>query len=111
MAVALEGEADGGSGGAAAATATAGAAAGGAKLGLHLSDGGAFATSDGVRTPSSAATRSSSTATVGLGLGRRTLGPLIAWYVRPRVGLRAPTFHGVAVDVALQVGVSLGGGR
>lgn len=45
------------------------------------------------------------TATVGVGLGRDR------WFVRPQLTLRAPHFHAVGTDVAVQVGARLGGGR
>lgn len=36
-------------------------------------------------------------------------GPLRAWAVRPQVGLRAPTFHGVGIDLAVEATARLGG--
>lgn len=36
-------------------------------------------------------------------------GPVSAWAVRPQVGLRAPTFHGVGIDLGLDATVRLGG--
>jgi hypothetical protein len=38
-------------------------------------------------------------------------GRVSAWAVRPQLGLRAPTFHGVGVDLGLDATVRLGGAR
>lgn len=43
------------------------------------------------------------TATAGIGLGRG------AWFVRPQLTLRAPYFHGLGTDFAVQIGARLGG--
>ncbi|MCB9689835.1 MAG: hypothetical protein H6738_23385 [Alphaproteobacteria bacterium] len=42
-------------------------------------------------------------------LGHQVRGPLEAWYVRPQLGLRFPTFHGVGIDAGLELGVRFGG--
>ena len=44
------------------------------------------------------------TLTAGIGLGRN------AWFVRPQLTFRGPYFHGLGTDVALQIGMRLGGG-
>lgn len=48
------------------------------------------------------------TTSAGLELGHTLSdGPFDAWFVRPQVGLRIPTFHGVGVDLAVAGGVRL----
>ncbi|MBX2804020.1 MAG: hypothetical protein KTR31_40465 [Myxococcales bacterium] len=59
----------------------------------------------------SLAGRAWATVTPGLELGRRTPGTrgIDAWFVRPQLGMRLPTAHGVGLDLAVQVGLRLGG--
>ncbi len=46
------------------------------------------------------------TASTGVELGHTVAkGAVGAWFVRPQVGLRFPTFHGVGVDLAVAGGV------
>ncbi|MEN0065721.1 MAG: hypothetical protein AAGA48_26520 [Myxococcota bacterium] len=45
------------------------------------------------------------TGTAGVTLGRKS------WFVRPQLSLRGPHFHGLASDVAVQVGALLGGAK
>jgi hypothetical protein len=48
----------------------------------------------------------------GLELGHTVSTPAVdAWFLRPQVGLRVPTFHGAGIDLALEAGVRFGGGR
>lgn len=49
---------------------------------------------------------------VGLELGHGTaLAGLSGWQVRPQVGVRWPTFHGVGLDAGVELSVRFGGGR
>lgn len=46
----------------------------------------------------------------GLELGRATSSPVVAgWAFRPQLGLRAPTYHGVGIDLGLELSLRLGG--
>ena len=46
----------------------------------------------------------------GLELGRHTPdAPIDGWFVRPQMGARFPTFHGMGLDLAVEIGVRFGG--
>lgn len=48
----------------------------------------------------------------GVELGRSVArGPVTGWAVRPQVGLRVPTFHGVGIDLGVDATARFGGGR